>query len=83
MIPLYSPPVRSAHLQSEKALEGVSMATMNLSIRAVATSRNEESLPHHARLCESDDPSLSVYPPFTCEYKDLKDIPPRQYLEIL
>jgi hypothetical protein len=24
-------------------------------------------------LCESDDPSLSVFPPFSCEYKDLKD----------
>ena len=24
-------------------------------------------------LGESDDPSLSVFPPFTCKYKDLKD----------
>ncbi|GBC03485.1 hypothetical protein RclHR1_05140019 [Rhizophagus clarus] len=24
-------------------------------------------------LCESEDPSLSVFPPFTCEYKELED----------
>ncbi|CAG8689686.1 12622_t:CDS:2, partial [Ambispora leptoticha] len=28
-------------------------------------------------LCESDDPSLSVFPPFTCEYKDLENDSPR------
>src|SRR5438045_2212959 len=34
-------------------------------------------------LGESDDPSLSVFPPFTCEYKDLKDDSSRAILKHL
>ncbi|RGB38562.1 hypothetical protein C1646_691975 [Rhizophagus diaphanus] len=37
---------------------------------------------HFYGLDESDDPSLSVFPHFTCEYKDLKDEASRVYLEI-
>ncbi|RIA96160.1 hypothetical protein C1645_872229 [Glomus cerebriforme] len=34
-------------------------------------------------LCESDDPSLSVFPPFTCEYKDLENDSSRSILKHL
>jgi hypothetical protein len=34
-------------------------------------------------LGESDDPSLSVFPPFTCKYKDLKDESSRVILKNL
>jgi hypothetical protein len=63
-----------------------SISKFTVSIETPSKAFSDWSFPKVCQLYElgeSDDPSLSVFPPFTCEYKDLENDPSRVILRNL